>query len=311
MSIDVSPEPSADAFALLQQRVAELEQQITAQNAINERLTQELAETHVFKGLMECANEGISYATLDRVIRYVNPRFGEMCGYGDRSIGMSITDFAAPDQEVAIQQAVRPALEATGHWHGRISFRRPNGTLWQAQASIFLVMGLDGAPIGQALIMRDATDQIRNEQERNQLQEQVIAAQQAALRELSTPIIPLTDDLLVMPLIGTVDSNRAQQVIETLLEGVATTRATTVILDITGVLIVDTQVANALLRAAQAVKLLGARVVLTGIRPDVAQTLVGLGLDLSGITTRGTLQSGIAVALAGNGLDASHQIRSR
>jgi rsbT co-antagonist protein RsbR len=66
------------------------------------------------------------------------------------------------------------------------------------------------------------------------------------------------------------------------------------------VLIVDTQVANALLRAAQAVKLLGARVVLTGIRPEVAQTLIGLGLDLSGITTRATLQSGIAAAMAGN-----------
>src|SRR5262249_34470241 len=153
-----------------------------------------------------------------------------------------------------------------------------------------------GAPIGQTVIMRDATEQIRNEQERAALHEQVIAAQQATLRELSTPLIPLTDDLVAMPLIGTIDSNRAQQVIETLLAGVATSRATTAILDITGVQVVDTQVANALLRAAQAVKLLGARVVLTGIRPEIAQTLVGLGLDLSGIDTRATLQSGIAFA---------------
>lgn len=129
------------------------------------------------------------------------------------------------------------------------------------------------------------------------LQQQIIAAQQAALHELSTPIIPLTDDIVVMPLIGAIDSNRAQHVIEALLAGVVTSRATTAILDITGVHVVDTQVANALLRAAQAVKLLGARVVLTGIRPEIAHTLVGLGLDLSAITTRATLQSGITFAL--------------
>jgi rsbT co-antagonist protein RsbR len=87
-------------------------------------------------------------------------------------------------------------------------------------------------------------------------------------------------------------------VIETLLAGVAASRATTAILDITGVQVVDTQVANALLRAAQAVKLLGARVVLTGIRPEIAQTLVGLGVDLGSITARATLQSGIAFAFA-------------
>jgi anti-anti-sigma regulatory factor len=186
----------------------------------------------------------------------------------------------------------------TGHWQGRIPYLRPDGVVWQAQASVFRVYGSDGSTLGQAIILRDATEQIRNEQERIALHEQVIAAQRAALRELSTPIIPLTDDVVAMPLIGAIDSNRAQQIIETLLTGVATSRATTAILDITGVQVVDTQVANALLRAAQAVKLLGARVVLTGIRPEIAQTLVGLGLDMGGITTRATLQSGIAFALA-------------
>jgi rsbT co-antagonist protein RsbR len=151
-------------------------------------------------------------------------------------------------------------------------------------------------------VARDITPQRNAEAERIALQDQVIAAQQAALRELSTPIIPLTDQVVAMPLIGTIDSSRAQQVIETLLEGVTATRATTAILDITGVQVVDTQVANALLRAAQAVKLLGAQVVLTGIRPEVAQTLVGLGLDMSTIVTRSSLQSGISFALAGRAI---------
>jgi rsbT co-antagonist protein RsbR len=126
--------------------------------------------------------------------------------------------------------------------------------------------------------------------------EETIRAQQAALAELSTPLIPISDQVMVMPLIGAVDSQRAQQVIETLLEGIARSGAVVAILDITGVPVVDTQVANALLRAAQAVKLLGAQVVLTGIRPEVAQTLVGLGADLSGIVTCGSLQSGIVYA---------------
>ena len=155
-----------------------------------------------------------------------------------------------------------------------------------------------GKVLGWLSQTEDISERVRGEAERLALQEQIIEGQQAALRELSTPIIPITDGVIAMPLIGAIDSNRAQQVIEGLLTGVAELGATTAILDITGVLVVDTQVANALLRAAQAVKLLGAQVIITGIRPEVAQTLVGLGLDLSGITTLATLQSGIAWALA-------------
>jgi rsbT co-antagonist protein RsbR len=101
---------------------------------------------------------------------------------------------------------------------------------------------------------------------------------------------------MVMPLIGTIDTRRARQVVEALLDGIAQTRAQVAILDITGVPLVDSQVADVLVRSAQAVKLLGAQVVLTGIRPEVAQTLVGLGVDMRGIVTRSTLQSGIAFA---------------
>jgi rsbT co-antagonist protein RsbR len=242
------------------------------------------AELELFRALVESAIDGISFATPDRIVRYANHAFGVMSGYGERCIGQTITDFIPPEDRTAVQQEVRPAIHDTGRWQGRIPYLRPDGVVWQAQASVFLVNGPDGSVTGQAIILRDATEDIRNE--RAALQEQVIAAQQAALRELSTPLIPLTDDVVAMPLIGTIHSNRAQQVIETLLAGVAASRATTPILDITGVQVVDTQVANALLRAAQAVKLLGAQVVLTGIRPEIAQTLVGLGLDMGGITTR-------------------------
>jgi rsbT co-antagonist protein RsbR len=130
------------------------------------------------------------------------------------------------------------------------------------------------------------------------LQEEKIRAQQVALEELSTPMIPITDRIVVMPLIGAIDSRRAQQVMDSLLYGVANTHAETAIIDITGVSVVDTQVANALVRAAVSVQLLGARVMITGIRPEVAQTLVGLGVDLRGLSAHGTLSSAIASAMA-------------
>jgi rsbT co-antagonist protein RsbR len=125
----------------------------------------------------------------------------------------------------------------------------------------------------------------------------VIRHQQATLAELSTPLLSISESTVVMPLVGAVDSRRVQQMMESLLSGVAESRASIVILDITGVSVVDTQVANAFIRASQAVRLLGAQVVLTGIRPEVAQTLVGLGVELHSIITRSTLRDGIAYAL--------------
>jgi rsbT co-antagonist protein RsbR len=158
-----------------------------------------------------------------------------------------------------------------------------------------------GQMIVNALLRREAEQQMRE----HAAHEQVIAAQQSALRELSTPLIPVSDNVVIMPLIGTIDTGRAQQVMETLLEGVAQHQAELAILDITGVSVVDTQVAQALVSAAQAVRLLGARVMLTGIGPQIAQTLVQLGVDLSSINTRGSLQAGIVAALRDQQLAAT------
>jgi anti-anti-sigma regulatory factor len=162
---------------------------------------------------------------------------------------------------------------------------------------------LDGQPVGRVWSFRDITERRRAEQEaeRSKLQAQVIAAQRLVLSQLSTPLIPISPEVLVMPLIGTIDDERAQQIVATLLDGVARARARVVIVDITGVAVVDTQVAGGLLRAARAVKLLGAQVVLTGVGPEVAQTLVSLGVDLGGLVTRSTVQTGIAYALERRG----------
>jgi PAS domain S-box-containing protein len=134
---------------------------------------------------------------------------------------------------------------------------------------------------------------------------------ETALRERSTPLLPLAENILAMPLIGQIDSERAQQATEVLLQGISAQRAKFVILDITGVPAIDTNVANALLQTAQAVKLLGAKAILTGITPAMAQTLVHLGLDLKDIITYNTFQSGIAYALKANSLQNGHSQRNR
>ncbi|MDW8144823.1 MAG: PAS domain S-box protein [Roseiflexaceae bacterium] len=153
------------------------------------------------------------------------------------------------------------------------------------------------------VLSRDITKQKRAERERQAMQEQIIQAQQAALRELSTPLVPIADGVVAMPIIGTIDTMRAQQIMEVLLQGIADHSADIAILDITGVKVVDTQVAGALIRAAQAARLLGAQVVLTGISPEIAQTLVHIGAEMREMVAKPTLQQGIAYALeqrAGN-----------
>ncbi len=117
------------------------------------------------------------------------------------------------------------------------------------------------------------------------------------LLDVSIPVLPVRHDTLVAPLIGVIDGERADELLGRVLGQIEIQRARTLILDITGVPIVDTQVANRLIQTAQAARLLGAEVVLTGIRPEVAQTLVGLGVDLSAITTYSTLESAIGSVL--------------
>jgi anti-anti-sigma regulatory factor/HAMP domain-containing protein len=122
------------------------------------------------------------------------------------------------------------------------------------------------------------------------------------VRELSTPVIKLHDRIVVMPLVGNIDVERGQQIERSLLAGIAVHKAREVILDLTGVPIVDTQVAAGLIRGARAAQMLGAGVTIVGIGPDVAQSIVSLGIDFSGITTRADLQHGLLAALLRLGL---------
>jgi rsbT co-antagonist protein RsbR len=132
--------------------------------------------------------------------------------------------------------------------------------------------------------------------------EAVIARQQRELIELSTPVVKLWDGVVAVPLIGTLDSERTQIVMESLLERIVDTNSTMAIIDITGVPTVDTLVAQHLLKTVAAARLMGADCVISGIRPQIAQTIVHLGLTLSEVTTKATMADAIAHALDRSGL---------
>ncbi|WP_437736173.1 PAS domain S-box protein [Sorangium sp. So ce1335] len=272
-------------------------QDITAQAEREAELRRRAEDADVSRRLIDNALDGITMTTLTGEVTYANLAFKTMSGFGDAAVGRPLVDFYAPEDFAQLSNEVMPALKKDGAWRGVLKILRPDGSAWMGQLSAFAIMGPTGEPTGLSAFFRDITEQLRYEQE-TLAQVQLIQAQQAALRELGTPLIPIADGVIAMPLIGTLDRERAQQILETLLNALGERQAVVAILDITGVKHVDGEVAAALIRIAQAARLLGAEVVLTGIRPVVAQALVDLGTELRGLVTCGTLQTGIAYALA-------------
>jgi rsbT co-antagonist protein RsbR len=132
--------------------------------------------------------------------------------------------------------------------------------------------------------------------------EQIIARQQEELIELSTPVVQLWEGVLALPLIGTLDSERTQVVMESLLERLVATSSSIAVIDITGVPTVDTLVAQHLLKTVAAAQLMGADCIISGIRPQIAQTIVHLGIDLSSVATKASLADAFALALKRRGL---------
>ncbi|HMQ30456.1 MAG TPA: PAS domain S-box protein [Chloroflexaceae bacterium] len=279
-------QPTAEALqrelAALRARVAELEQR--------ER------ELLVFKQLVDKAPDGVVLSAMDGSVTYANAAWAAMSGYPGGGVGMPLIEVVVEEERERLPTVIEQIM-ASGSWRGDWTYQRADGSSFPGQVASNLILDEQGAPQALAGIVRDLSEQRRAEEERAALQEQVIDAQRAALREVSTPLIPLADDVVVMPLVGAIDSARAQQIMEVLLEGIAYFQADTVLVDISGVRVVDTQVADALLRAARAVQLLGAQIILTGISADVAQTIVHLGADMGRIMTRANLQDGLRYAL--------------
>jgi DNA-binding LacI/PurR family transcriptional regulator/anti-anti-sigma regulatory factor len=167
---------------------------------------------------------------------------------------------------------------------GPIEAELESGRSMFSQSTALLTIAFERDELLHSLVGQQASLQEAYDRER------ILAA---TIREIGTPIIPLLPQVLLIPLIGTIDTARVQQLIETALRGIGTYQATDVLLDLTGVPLVDTQVAGVLIQVTRASMLLGARVTLVGVRPEIAQSLVSLGVDLSFIGTESTLSAAV------------------
>ena len=176
---------------------------------------------------------------------------------------------------------------------------RKDGSLMPVAVNSVAIRDQEGHFMRSLTVIVDVTERKRIDAalRRAAQQEELLRAQEQAISELSCPLLTVGEGVLVIPLVGAIDTRRALHVQGTLLAGIAERRTRVAILDITGVPRVDAYMAEALLQTARAVELLGAEVVLTGIRPEVAQAFVHLGANLEGVTTLGSLEQGIAHAL--------------
>lgn len=228
-------------------------------------------------------------------------------------IGRSDPDYFTPEQVEVFWQGDDEVNFTGVTRESEESLTRPDGTVRYIWTRKFAMRNQQGAIIGNCGVITDITDlhhrkaQVAGLESEIKSQMAIIEAQGALLDELSVPVIQIWQSILLLPLIGVVESRRAARVLESLLDAVGRTGAEIVIIDITGVPVVDTAVAAYLLRAVQATQLLGCQSLLVGISPEIAQTLVGLGVDFSRITTRATLQNGLEYAFRFLNYDVRHK----
>ncbi len=273
---------------------------ISSQKRLAEEKEQALAALARFQALADNTSDFIAIIDDTGKPLYVNPAGRRLVGREEGGqLSWHMSELYPPAHAERIAAEAVPTAIASGSWTGEGVLRHTEGRTIPVSQVVVALRSSSGQQLGFGTIMRDlsAIESYKQSQEE-------LLRQQTLLRELiqamATPIIPITERIVVMPLIGNMDSQRAADFLSAALEGAATRQAQVVIIDITGMQHVDTSVGATLVQAASALRLLGAEVVLTGIRADIARTLVSMGVDLP-VNTRSTLQSGIAYALAVSG----------
>jgi rsbT co-antagonist protein RsbR len=256
-----------------------------------------LADRDRFRALAENTTDFVGMVDLTGSATYLNPAGKRLLGDPDMDTAqIRIAGSHPPEYTERVLNEGLPYAAAHGTWTADGVILNKDGRTIPVSQVVVALKDEKGALAGFGTIIRDLSmiEQFKK-------LEQELRNQQSSLLEMlhamSTPIIPITEHIVVMPLIGTMDSHRAEQFLDAALEGAAARGSQVIIIDITGLRHIDSGVAETLVRTAAALKLLGAVVVLTGIRAEIARTLVGLGLELSTLTTHSTLQSGITHAL--------------
>lgn len=280
----------AEQLVMLVRQTTEQHENREALRRRSRELEESLRSVRLFRALANHAPSAIAVSRMGGEPMYANDACRALFGVQSADAGVDVTAFVT---EGPVAEAVRRGHEVRGAIG---AFRRADGSVFQGHLTAFALHEDDG-PSHDAFIIADVTATLAAEEERRALAEQVIAAQNEALRALSTPLVPIARHVVAVPLIGSVNAERADRLLEVLLDGVAQRGASVVLLDVTGVPHVDPEAADAITRAARAVGLLGAELVLTGVGREVARTLIEIGADLQGIVTLGSLEQGIAYAM--------------
>jgi len=245
--------------------------------------------------LIETAGVFIAVLDPEGYIKLYNKGAEEITGYSkDETIGKRFMDVFVPDTyKRDAYRKFKDCIEGSIIKYFDIPVIAKNGEELVLSFNAAGVRDENGNLTEVIVTAQDVTEKRRLEKELKDTIEKLKASQE----ELSTPVVKVWDRILVLPLIGMVDSLRAQRIMETLLNKIVETGSEMVIMDITGVASVDTEVANHLIKTVHAANLLGAECVVTGVRPDVAQTIVHLGVEISDSVTKRDLQEGLRYAL--------------
>lgn len=250
----------------------------------------------VFEALIEGTPDGVVITTIDGVITYANRAFQMMTERGAEVIGMHLNDMIAPEEHRFVPAVVQRLLQE-GTWQGSRTYLRRNGSTFEANISLTLIRDSNGQPQLRAAIIRDLTRQRRLEQEQLLLQQQVIASQQSMLRDLSAPVLRLSPGVIMAPITGSINDQRADEIVDAVLTNIARHPAHAAIVDISAQNELENGVARLLLRLSQALRLIGVRVVITGVQALDAEALASLGMPQPGVSLHATLQEGVEVVL--------------
>lgn len=261
-----------------------------------ERAEKQRKDTQRLLGLVRSAPVAIIEYDMARRITSWNPAAEQIFGYSSSEVlGRNAAYLRAPDSTVDVEKTQKELLE-----RGYASFTSDNitkdGRRITCEWQFMWVRDDQGSILSLAGLVREVTERNRMERELRSRFE-LIEKQRSAMRAMAVPIIQVWDDVLALPIVGVVDSARAADLMETLLAAVARTGAQFAILDLTGVDTVDTSTADHLLKMVQAAGLLGASVLVTGIRPSMARILVSLGADLTRVATLRNLRDAIRLCM--------------
>jgi len=259
-------------------------------------LAEQSRELGIFAALVACSVDAIAIVEPDGRGRYVNAAFRNLFelkanfDWDDLLLALGVDD--------PTSHALRAAHGENEGWQSVVTLNRPKLGGLAAEIRGFALTDATLRNVGFALVVRDLSAHQALEEERARLTAEIIAAQETAIRELSTPLLPIGPGILAMPLIGNIDERRGLLILDTLLTGIQQHSATVAILDVTGVRKMNGNIAEMLLRNARAARLLGTNVLLTGVSSLVARTIIGLGVDLGPVQTYATLEQGILAAFA-------------